>query len=253
VSPLPIVLSTPHGGTETPPELADRVVASRQDVFEDGDAFTREIYDLAGRVAHVQAARIARAFVDLNRAEDDRPPANPDGVVKTATCFDRPIYSEPLDDALVERLLSRYHRPYHEGLANAAHGTGAVLGLDCHSMAAHPPPVAPDADRPRPLFCLGNGEGQTCDDRLLRQLGARLCEAFDCRSEEVALNRPFKGGYITRRHGRNPLPWIQVEMNRSLYLAEPWFGGNERVAPERLRELRERFWTALSRLDLAGA
>jgi N-formylglutamate deformylase len=249
--PLPIVLSIPHGGNETPPELADRVVATRQDIFEDGDTFTREIYDLGSRVVHVQTARMARAFVDLNRAEDDRPPANPDGVVKTETCFDRPIYSQPLDDVLIERLLSRYHRPYHEGLEDAARNAGAVLGLDCHSMAAMPPPVAPDADRPRPLFCLSNAEGQTCDDRLLRDLGACLAEAFGCPAGEVALNRPFKGGHITRRHGQNPLPWIQVEMNRSLYLAEPWFDGDERrVDPERLRELRERFWTTLSRLDL---
>jgi formiminoglutamase len=116
-------------------------------------------------------------------------------------------------------------------------------------MAAMPPPVAPDAGRPRPLFCLSNAEGRTCDDGLLRQLAERLSEAFSCPRSEVSLNQPFKGGHITRRHGRNPLPWVQVEMNRSLYLAEPWFDRKERrVMPERLRELRERFWKALCRL-----
>ena len=249
--PLPILLSIPHGGTETPPEVAGRVIATPREIFEDGDAFTREIYDLGERVAHVQSARIARAFVDLNRAEDDRPPDNPDGVIKTATCFDRPIYSAPLEDRATEDLLARYHRPYHEGLENAGRNAGAVLALDCHSMAAMPPPVAPDAGRPRPLFCLSNGEGQTCDDLLLARLAARLAAAFDCPAEEVALNRPFKGGYITRRHGRNPLPWIQVEMNRVLYLNDPWFEPDERrVDPERLLELRERFGTALAGLEL---
>jgi len=252
--PLPILLSIPHGGTETPPEVAQRVVASPADVFEDGDAFTRDIYDLGESVVHVQSARIARAFVDLNRAEDDRPPANPDGVVKTATCFDRTIYSEPLDAEAVEELLARYHRPYHEGLDNAARNAGAVLALDCHSMAAMPPPVAPDAGRPRPLFCLSNREGATCDEERLQELGRRIADAFGCPAGEVALNRPFKGGYITRRHGLRPLPWIQIEMNRSLYLAEPWFDpARRRVDPERLRELRERFRNALSGLDLGGA
>ena len=82
----------------------------------------------------MQSARIARAFVDLNRAEDDRPPANPDGVVKSATCFDRPIYSEPLDDQTIERLLALYHRPYHEGLESAARerGGGPGPGLPLH-------------------------------------------------------------------------------------------------------------------------
>jgi N-formylglutamate deformylase len=250
---LPIVLSIPHGGTETPPEVAERVIASPTDIFKDGDAFTREIYDLGDRVAHVEAAGVARAFVDLNRAEDDRPPANPDGVVKTATCFGRPIYSTPLDDEATERLLARYHRPYHERLAEAARKPGARLGLDCHSMAATPPPVAPDAERRRPTFCLGNGLAHTCGDELMKQLAVRLSEAFDLPLGEVALNRPFKGGHVIRRHGRNPLPWIQIEMNRSLYLAAPWLDrGRRTVDANRLCDLRERLWAALAELDLPG-
>jgi N-formylglutamate deformylase len=250
---LPILISIPHGGSETPPEVVERVIATPAEIFEDGDAFTREIYDLGDRVAHVQSARIARAFVDLNRAEDDRPPENRDGVVKTATCFDRPVYSTPLDLATTELLLGRYHRPYHAGLAEATRHAGAALGLDCHSMAALPPPVAPDAGRPRPLFCLSNAEGRTCDPDVVARLAGCLAEAFDCPPHEVAVNQPFKGGYIVQRHGRNPLPWIQVEMNRSLYLARPWFDGARRlVDPERLRELRERFGKALTSFMLPG-
>jgi formiminoglutamase len=244
---LPILISIPHGGTETPPEVAGRVRASAAEIFEDGDAFTPGIYDVAGQVAHVQVARVARAFVDLNRAEDDRPPANTDGVVKTATCFDRPIYDTPLDDALTETLLARYYRPYHAALSEAAHGAQLRLGLDCHSMAAVPPPVAPDADTPRPLFCLSNGEGSTCDNAVLERLAERMARAFTCAPEQVALNRPFKGGYITRRYGRQPLPWIQIEMNRSLYLAEPWFDAARRTIDERrLEELRGRFAGAIA-------
>jgi formiminoglutamase len=172
-------------------------------------------------------------------------------VVKTFTCFDRPIYSQPLDDLLTERLLARYHRPYHDRLEGAARTTRALLGLDCHSMAATAPPVASDAGRPRPLFCLSNDEGRTCDDEMLRRLAASISEAFECPPAEVALNRPFKGGYLTRRHGRNPLPWIQVEMNRSLYLADPWFDRERRsVSRDRLRFLRNRLLRALSMLDL---
>jgi len=246
---LAVVVSIPHGGTEAPPELEDRVLATEADVFEDGDAFTPEIYAIGDEVAHLQAARVARAFVDLNRAEDDRPPANGDGVVKTATCFGRPIYREPLDERLTETLLAAYHRPYHAALEAVTAHPGLELGLDCHSMAATPPPMAPDREAPRPLFCLSNAFGSACDDALLERVAASFAAAFEVSPEQVALNRPFSGGYITRRHGRRPLPWIQVEMNRALYLADPWFDPEtRRMDGARLDELRERFLLAVSRL-----
>jgi formiminoglutamase len=246
---LPLVLSIPHGGTSQPPEVAGRVVATAAEVFDDSDAFTREIYDLGERVAHVEAAPMARAFLDPNRAPDDRPPGNPDGVVKIATCWDRPIYARALEPDVVEMLNDRYHAPYHAALERAARRPGVRLGLDCHSMAAEPPPVAPDRGEPRPLFCLSDAGGAACDEPTLTLLGRALAGAFDCAPEQVARNRPFQGGYVIRRHGRHPIPWIQVEMNRSLYLAEPWLDrAARRVAPERLAELQERFAAALATL-----
>lgn len=250
---LPVLVSIPHGGTETPPELADRVRLSPAELFDDGDACTRELYDLAGEAARVESFPIARAFVDVNRAEDERPPASPDGVVKSATAYGVPVYAEGRepDDALVETLLARYYQPYHQRLADAATKAGLRLALDCHSMAAVAPPATPDAGRERPLFCLSNNEGRTCPPELVEQLAAAIASSFGCDGSQVWLNRPFKGGYVTRRHGSGPLPWVQVEMNRSLYLTPPWFD-RERlwVAPERLAELRNRFLEALRQLDL---
>ena len=84
--PLPVVVSVPHGGRERPPELDGAVALDDTDLFADVDAFTDTIYGVSGRVAHLEIASIARTFVDLNRAPDDLPPANPDGVVKSGTC-----------------------------------------------------------------------------------------------------------------------------------------------------------------------
>ncbi|UCC71883.1 MAG: N-formylglutamate amidohydrolase [Gemmatimonadota bacterium] len=249
---LPILISIPHGGTRQPAELEGRVCLSEQHLFDDGDAFTREIFDVREAGASVISADVARAFVDLNRAPDDRPPANPDGVVKSLTCFKRPIYhpgAEP-DDSLVELLLARYHRPYHERL-RSADPSEIRLALDCHSMAVVAPPIAPHPGRPRPLLCLSNADGTTCPAELLESLADALADAFECEAADVTLNDPFKGGYITRTHGGGEIPWIQVEMNRSLYLREPWFGRDRlRVDPSRLASLRDRFLAALGTLNL---
>jgi len=250
---LPVLLSIPHGGTETPDELRDRVCITPQDLFDDGDAFTADIYDLSGDVAGVVKAHVARAFVDLNRAPEERPPKYPDGVVKSATCFERPIYRpghEP-DAALTTRLIERYHTPYHTRLEEAVADPTVRLALDCHSMLAVAPPIGRDAGTSRPLFCLSNRDGATAPHPLLEELAAAMAAAFAVPREAVGLNHPFKGGYITRRHGDGRLPWIQVEMNRSLYLEEPWFDRDAlEVDPGRITELRDRFRVALHRLRL---
>jgi N-formylglutamate deformylase len=250
---LPILLSIPHGGTQIPNELEDRVCITPEDLFHDGDACTTDIYDLGEEVAGVIRAEVARAFVDLNRAPDDRPPRNPDGVVKAVTCFNRPIYvpgREP-DDALTALLLERYHTPYHALLGACSRWPGIRLALDCHSMLSEAPPINEDGGRTRPLFCLSNRDGTTAPGELLEKLAAGIARAFEIPLVEVALNEPFKGGYITRAHGSGPVPWIQLEMNRSLYLNQPWFDpGTLNVDPRRLAELRARFRAALYQLDL---
>jgi formiminoglutamase len=250
MSPLPVLLSIPHGGTEVPEELRDRVCITAEDLFDDSDPFTREIYDLGHDVAQVVKADVARAFVDMNRAPDDLPPTNPDGAVKTATCFKRPIYvqgREP-DAALTERLIERYHARYHEQLATAS-GQGVKLALDCHSMLSHAPPIGRDYGTPRPLFCLSNRDGATAPHNVLQELANAVAEAFEIPASEIGLNDPFKGGYITRVHGTGTVPWMQVEMNRSLYLSDPWFRADTlTVYPKRLAELRDRFARALHHL-----
>jgi len=250
---LPILISVPHGGTQTPPEVRDAACITPEALFDDSDACTREIYDLTNEVAHIERADIARAFVDLNRAPDDRPPANPDGVVKMATCYNVPIYYQGREPSarMAEALLGRHYYPYHERLREAEQDSRLRLALDCHSMAAVPPAVAPDAERPRPLFCLSNDSGRTCPEPLMERLAGAIADAFEVRQSDVSFNVPFKGGYITRSHGANPLPWVQVEMNRSLYLAEPWFDrATLTIAPKRLNDLRTRFLEALRLLAL---
>jgi len=249
MTPLPVLISIPHGGRDCPPELSDRVAASPAVVFEDIDPFTREIYRLGERALHTVDTAIARTFVDLNRAEDDLPPANPDGVVKSLTCFGKTIYrpgAEP-DAVLRESLLARWHRPYHQKLATLSQDPDVALGLDCHSMAAVAPEIAPDPGRPRPSFCLSDAHGATCPPDWTARIAACFAEAFELAPDEVAVNRPFSGGYITRRYGLKPRPWLQIEMSRALYLAPPWFDPETlTVDPARLAELNRRFHAALA-------
>lgn len=210
MKPLPLVLSVPHAGTAIPQEVSALNRLSLAEIKQDGDEGAAEIYlPLATEVAAMVSTPIARAFVDQNRSADD---FRTDGVVKTHTCWDIPIYGRPLTTSEVQQLLVKYYRPYHRKLADSARQ--AQLGLDCHTMAAIAPPIGPDPGQQRPRICLGNDHGSSCPAKTLERLAHHLALAFDC---EVALNQPFAGGYITRsRPGK--IPWMQLELNRESWL-----------------------------------
>ena len=134
---LPILVSVPHAGLRVPAELASACLLTPAQIAEDGDEHAAAIYDIASEVEHYVTTDIARAVVDLNRAEDDR---RPDGVVKTHTCFNVPVWREPLGAPAVEWLLARHHRPYHARLGVLA-GQDVRLAVDCHTMLAVGPPM----------------------------------------------------------------------------------------------------------------
>lgn len=208
---LPLLLSVPHAGLRIPPEVESWCILTREDVVKDGDEGAAEIFALGESVEAWVTTDIARAIIDLNRAEDDR---RRDGVVKTHTCWDVPVYDPFPPESVVEELLERYHQPYHQWLTRLSH-TGVWLGVDCHTMAETAPTVAPDAGQRRPAVCLSNGDGCTCPDDWFRQLGACFLHAFA--GFPVWLNTPFKGGYIARSHARE-MPWVQLEISRASFL-----------------------------------
>lgn len=246
---LPILISVPHGGTGIPEEIASRVCITPQDQFEDSDALTREIYGMKNEVLSYVEGNIARAFVDLNRDINDRPPENPDGVVKSMTCLGKPIYhpGQELDDKLVDLLLEKYYHPYHQSLRTILDSQKKLeLMLDCHTMEAVGPKISPDPGNIRPKFCLGSYHGKSCPVETVQHMAHCVQTAFALNDDDVVIDKPFAGGFITRTYGNKPIPCIQIEMSRALYLADPWFD-KERltVTPSRLAQLRQNFKNAL--------
>ena len=195
------------------------------------------------------------------------PPSDPDGLVKSVTCYNEPVYIRGMEPGpqLVEQLIRRYYDPYYDAIEQACTDPqgGLRLCLDCHSMAPTAPPVSSNSgggtDRngaARPLFCLSNRDGKTCPDDQLETLACCISESFGIPRDRIFLNRPFRGGHITEwfgtRHGA-AIPWVQVEMNRMLYLDERWFdrGSAKMTDRTRLAELNRMFRDSLARFFAA--
>ncbi|MGR8947181.1 MAG: N-formylglutamate amidohydrolase [Gammaproteobacteria bacterium] len=206
---LPLLLSVPHAGLEVPDCVKSNCLLDAQAIADDGDGGAREIYSpLDKEVFAFIMADVARAFVDLNREPTD---FRKDGVIKTHTCWDIPIYADPLSENIKKRLIEEHYRAYHARLSQLLN-LPVRLGIDCHTMAAEAPPVAPDVGAVRPMVNLGNCNGASCDSEITSI--ALSCLRTSFAGFEVTLNVPFSGGYITRTYGRN-LPFLQLELSRS--------------------------------------
>lgn len=190
---LPFLLSITHGGDQVPEEAAPLTVLTESDIFSDGDACAREIYGLGDKAFSVHQAKVARAFVDLNRGTNAGPPEHPDGVVKSLTANRVAVWQDgdSPSDAFSETQIDRYWRPYHDCFEELASLPDVRLGIDCHSMAELAPTIAARPGEARPLFGLSNGDGETAPIELLTQLADTLAELFGCEPEAIKINVPF--------------------------------------------------------------
>ena len=206
---LPFLVSVPHAGLSVPQEVQDICILTPEQIYDDSDGGAAEIFfELEQSVESFVTSDVARAIVDLNRATDD---FRKDGVIKTHTCYDIPVYSEFPSKKIIEHILTEYYHPYHQKLKKLTNSENIKVGIDCHTMAAMGPPISPDAGKNRPLVCLSNAHG-TCPDEWLLELANFFQKVFP--HEQVKINEPFKGGYIIRTYS-SELPWLQIELSRT--------------------------------------
>jgi len=225
----PFLISVPHGGVEVPEEVRDAVFLDQEAISYFSDPGTRKIFDLSDCVCACIDTPISRMIVDLNRPPYHLPPKRWDGVVKTRTATGIPVYKEGQfpDITLIHRLLLKYYFPYHAMVDRLLEGGRIILAIDCHSMLSFAPEQDRDPFRKRPLVCLGNngdrdgnprkGSLATCPGEVIRALSYEFKEIFPDEGS-VALNTPFRGGFISNAHyWHKGVPWVQLEVNRSLY------------------------------------
>jgi len=250
----PFLFSIPHGGVSVPPEIRGLVGLSKKEIVFNSDPHTRLLYGFGDRVEALVDFDVSRIFVDTNRPPYDYPPRSQDGVVKVITQDGTPVYrrGQVPGRELIGTLLKSYYYPFHDRLAGALDASTIEIAFDCHSMLPRAPPVRMDAGRPRPLFCLSNrGDRQgrpvkkgglvTCPPEWLQALARSFEAEFDGEGR-IAMNDPFRGGFISVAHYRRTrIPWVQIEINRGLYETA------EHPADEaRLADLRERIFSAVA-------
>lgn len=246
---LPLIFDSPHSGTVFPDDF--RPAVSRDQILQCTDLYVDRLFAAApAHGAVLLSAEFPRVYIDPNRAEDDLAPADIDGWTGPATPSEKtklgkgliwqrikpgatPLYDAPLTAEAVHRRLDTCYRPYHAALAaliDGAHGKlGRVWHVNCHSM--QPLSGMMDIEGPalaRPDIVLSDRDGVTAGREFLH--AAR--DMLRAQGLEVAINHPFKGAEIVRRHGRPKAGRhsLQIEINRRLYLNLQTFEPNAHFA-----------------------
>lgn len=229
----PVILSVPHAGRDYPAAMLPllRVPPDRLRVLEDRHVDAVAAAALGRRTALVQ--RLPRAWIDLNRGEDERDPAVDAGAAPVAAGVRSAklrsglglvprragaageLWRRRLTEAEVRARIEHAHRPYHAGLAAllaaARARFGAAVLLDLHSM----PPLAGAAPA---RAVLGDRFGRSAAARFAARAEGAATAALG--PGAVALNAPYAGGYVLARHG-DPAAGVhavQLELDRTLYL-----------------------------------
>ena len=227
----PVVVSVPHAGRDYPLPLraAAAVPVAAMLALEDRHADALATIARIDETVFIQ--RRARAWIDLNRAEDERDPVIDEGarpipagaaatklrsglgLIPRRAAPGVAIWKRRLADDEVRQRIAQDHRPYHDAIAGAltaAHSRfGAALLLDVHSM----PPLPGDGAA---QIVIGDRFGRSASGRLVNRIEA----AITASGHHAALNAPYPGGHILARHGRpvQQVHAIQIEIDRRLYL-----------------------------------
>ena len=226
----PIVLSVPHAGRDYPLAMraALRVPPETLVGLEDRHADALALAAREDKTMIVQ--RRARAWIDLNRSEQERDPAIDTGVsakslpVATAklrgglgliprrTASTGEIWRRKLDGEEVTARIVQDYRPYHAalgGLLEAARARfGVAVLLDVHSM--------PSLGGGQARLVIGDRFGRAAPSRMVARIEAEAQAA----GVPVALNVPYAGGHIIDTHAdpARHIFAVQLEFDRALYL-----------------------------------
>ena len=236
---IPFVVNSPHSGRDYAPAFLATSRLDAHAIRRSEDAWIDRLFADAVRLgAPVLAARLPRAFLDLNREPweldqrmfDGPLPGHANtrsarvagglGTIPRVVAEGQQIYRHRLPVAEAGRRIEGVYRPYHERLRGLVARTSVRFGyavlFDCHSMPSHVGGMLGGSSRPD--IVVGDRYGTSCAASLSRA----VMDAFAARGYRVTRNKPYAGGFITEHYGRplKGLHALQIEINRALYMDE---------------------------------
>lgn len=241
----PIVLSSPHSGSDFPPEFLQNSCRSESELRSSEDSFVNElIVDASNAGIPMISMNIPRTFVDVNRDKieiddtmyfDKAPSVDTIGsrrcrvglgVIHRIVAQNKPIYDGLISYTEAQERIKFVYEPYHKRLKQLIDKCqkkfGFCLLVDCHSM---PSKICNIMNETKPVeFCVSNLFDESCPAPISEFVGQQLSQ----KGYRVEFNRPYAGAFITFNYcqPRKNIHTLQLEINRKLYMDENLYKKN---------------------------
>lgn len=220
----PILLSMPHSGESIPESIFENLNQRGQEL-DDSDWHIPRLYDGLLNNATILKANFHRYVIDVNRPPNGESlyPGKAGTDLCTLTDFNgAPIYKQGKAPSKteVEQRKQDYYIPYHQSLREQLLRIKAIHGYailyDCHSIPSHQPYLFEGQLQD---LNIGTFEGKSIGRPLENLI---MTECHKEKSYSTILNGRFKGGWITRHHGRpaEDIHAIQMELSQINYMVE---------------------------------
>ena len=247
----PLIIMVPHSGRNYESSFLKQTKVCLTELRKSEDNYVDLMFNSSQLNFNFLKANFPRMFIDLNRSPLEIDSLMWDYSYKHKLIYDNSvkvlsgigvfpkvsldginIYDKLLPFSEARSRLLNYYFPYHKRIRlfinEVKKKYEKVIALDCHSMASKI--VDSDTD-----IVLSNNFGKTSDMPTLN----RLKDNFLSYGYKVKVNKPFKGGFISRHYG-NPqknIHFIQIEIKKSLYL----FEGNYKIKKKKFNNLKNCF------------
>jgi len=244
IAHTPLIISCPHAGRHFPNDLTDKIDVSLHELDRRGDTFTEWLSMGAVDLGAFQImSSIAPTYMNVGRSHKSISPEDVRDWNKRSISYDLYDIYAPFGQGLVSTLsyhsglaiykqgmkpnaaeilarTQKWHTPFHAVLNQAARNTANTIAqplvFDVHSC----PSSSKTGGEIKADTILSDAEGRACDPKIM-EAASKLAREFGYR---VAVNKPYKGGYITQRYGRHGeygtqlgSQALQIEFNRKSY------------------------------------
>ena len=247
----PLIIMSPHSGRNYESSFLNQTKVCLKELRKAEDSYIDLIFKKSPSDFNFIKANFPRMLVDVNRSpleidslmwdnhynhkltySNSAKVLSGIGVFPKVSLDGISIYEKLLPFSEARNRLLNYYFPYHKKiklLINEAKKRHKIaIALDCHSMASKI--VDDETD-----IILSNNFGRTSNMTILN----KLKQSFLSYGYKVKINKPFKGGFITKYYGnpKNNIHFIQIEVNKNLYL----FESNYKIKKKKFENLKNCF------------